>query len=295
MWGAVGLAGLASLAVESPIGQAGQHGVTIPLEASRPLGASRSVDEQSVSSVAIETRGARRSSLAGRLIVAALGFAFPVSLLGARRPHEWGWQFVVVTLLAVLAQPAFEASLYGAPLVRIAPVRQGLFGVLLLIGWTNWWGTRFSLVATGWAFVQWEILSPLLAPPSLQLGLPPVDLLVIASLCVLVATIQLVQMPVPTTGAIARECEVATGDDSAQPIVRAWQAYRDMYGVIWALRIIERTNLVLRRGDFPLAMTWRGLRPIAADGDRLRLCTHSEQEAIRHAIVGLLRRFVSLD
>ena len=48
-----------------------------------------------------------------RFAAAVLSFAPTMALLGAKRPQNGAWQFVVITLWAILALPAFEVLLRG--------------------------------------------------------------------------------------------------------------------------------------------------------------------------------------
>jgi hypothetical protein len=40
-----------------------------------------------------------------------------------------------------------------------------------------------------------------------------------------------------------------------------WRDFRDLFGVVWSLRVIERVNEVARLQHWPCALTWHGLKP----------------------------------
>ena len=72
---------------------------------------------------------------------------------------------------------------------------------------------------------------------------------------------------------------------------RLWFWFRDLWGVVWALRILERFNRTAELKGWPVRLGWFGLEPAgtpAAGRDRPAVADPPEAEA---AFRGLIRRF----
>ena len=75
---------------------------------------------------------------------------------------------------------------------------------------------------------------------------------------------------------------------------RLWFWFRDLWGVVWALRILERFNRTAELKGWPVRLGWFGLEPAgapagaAARSGRPRSRIPPEAEA---AFRGLIRRF----
>jgi hypothetical protein len=164
-----------------------------------------------------------------------------VAVLGAKQPQNRAWQWIVLTLLVVLALPSGEFMLLrrGTPFTLHA-ARAWFVAILATVGWLNYLPTRHVVAATGYFLSQLFQLAAylpwLLWPrPELQawLGL----LFGVASLAVL------------------RICRAPAASASWD---RAWVDFRNTFGAVWGLRVMERCNAALRAGDGPGQLTWHG-------------------------------------
>jgi hypothetical protein len=75
---------------------------------------------------------------------------------------------------------------------------------------------------------------------------------------------------------------------------RLWIDFRNTFGAVWGLRVMERFNVALRANDCALQLTWHGLEPEQSDpaGSSVSLRPEIETAVARH-LRPLLRRFVS--
>lgn len=208
---------------------------------------------------------------AARYAAAVSTFTPIMALLGAKRPQDRGWQWIVASLWAILCQPAAEWSLFGG-MVEIHPARFWFQMILVAVGATNGVGTRNWLASALYCGGQVLLLLPFHSA----------DPAIAASSAAFwgLAGIFLSLVSVTATGAAQREREPA--------LDRVWLDFRDEFGVVWALRIMERVNASARMYDWPVQLTWQGLR------DRESAQT-DVPPLVEESIRTLLRRFVSAE
>ena len=216
-------------------------------------------------------------SVAARFAAAVVVFCPTVAILGAKRPQNRPWQFLVVSLWAVLSLPAWESLLLrpGQPLA-MQDARWWCFPVLIIVGTANFLPTRnwAAAVAVGTAqallvagYVPW-------------LATTQADTRLVLSALLLAAIGALLAM---LTTARRR------ASDSAPD--RLWLDFRDAYGALWALRIAQRLNATAAEMSWKTRLQWQGFRPAetAAEDES---AAQSQSAAARN-FESLLRRFVS--
>jgi hypothetical protein len=206
-------------------------------------------------------------------LVAATGTLSPImALLGAKRPQDVAWQFVVAALWAILSLPAARWLLFGGT-EEIHPAQLGFLAILILAGAVNGMATRFwpstllffagqlTLVAPFFHATQ-DWVSGAVAPP---LGMA----LVVAALALAAAGIP-----------AARSARLQ--------LDRVWLDFRDAFGTVWALRVMERMNVSARMYGWPVSLEWNGFA-----GQESSQSDANMPPAIEDALRTLLRRFVS--
>ena len=104
-----------------------------------------------------------------RFAAAMATFCPLMALLGAKRPQDRAWQFIVFSLWIVLSLPSFEWLLFGG-VAEIHPARFWFLVVLTLIGATNGLTTRYWPSGLLFAGGQLALLVPFLT--SGQVPLP---------------------------------------------------------------------------------------------------------------------------
>ncbi len=234
--------------------------------------------------VAAPLRDARGSVLpADRQTIAAialLSMACPmVALLGARRPQNKIWPLVVASLLAILILPELPNLLGQGDRQLAHSIWKWFFAGLLLVGWSNFLPTRLMLAATLWVLPGlWWVFDGsthwlLIFAPGLA--------------CI--------------TGVLSVKrwrSANSTGNWN-----RVWRDFRNLYGVVWALRVMERANTLANSVGAEVALDWWGFHasqplqtaragPAASAG--MQQAPSSDQMAlIDPGLRNLLRRFVS--
>jgi hypothetical protein len=180
-----------------------------------------------------------------RYLAGATTLAPFVALLGAKRPQDRAWQWIVLALLLLMALPSVKAILFdaGAPPAPHTAWRL-LVAIALASQLANYLPTRFwsSALLTGLAQLGWLVgyLPSVARPPGGQLPL--------AGMALATAAIWLARRPPPHVRLFRR------------PIDRVWLDFRDAYGALWALRVAERFNASAAMHGWPMRLGWEGLR-----------------------------------
>ena len=207
-----------------------------------------------------------------RYLAALLTLGPAMSVLGAKRPQHRGWQFIVFSLLVVLALPAAQAAMFrpGAALV-LPPAWAVFLGVLLIVGVVNHLPSRFGVPSFLSGLGQFALFTPYqpwwdVPRPELW---PAIGLVLIVTAAVL---------------AVSMPCKPAT---SRLPLDRLWLDFRDLVGMAWGLRVAERFNGTARTQGWNVTLHWHGLADVS--GGQPSLSPEVEQAAQRSlaSLVGL--------
>jgi hypothetical protein len=194
-----------------------------------------------------------------------------VSTLGARRPGVAVWNLLIAGgFFVILSLPLLEQPL-RAPTWRVDEPRGLFLALVLFVGLANYLPTRHGLAALLLAGALGRLLYLLhfgAAGPALGR-----DLLVIYL-------------------AVAAASWLAfLRGHGAGPFTTAnklWLAFRDRYGAVWALRVLEQTNQALRHANLPDRLTWFGLTRRATPG------ADEAENAVREKLRLVLQRFMPM-
>jgi hypothetical protein len=231
------------------------------------------------SAVALATQGEPPAWAAhARYLAAVAAFCPLAAVLGARRPLERAWQFIVLSLLVVLGLPAVQALvLRPAMPLELHPAWRVFLALLLVVGLANYAATRYAptclLVAAGAALMLVDHL-PLPAALHGLASRVPAAWRTAAALALAGLGLGLLRAGWPPSR------------PARQPLDRAWQDFRDAYGALWALRMAERFNAAARANHWPLRLGWSGLYA-AAGGP-----PPAPTPAMRNNLCGMLSKFV---
>jgi hypothetical protein len=232
----------------------------------------------SETAIAVFDAGQTAGAAQLRLAASTTTFLPLVALLGAKRPQDRGWQFIVLAFWLMLALPAGQAWLLKPD---HPPVMHGIWScfVLLLavIGVTNYLPTRFwpaaLLAGAGQIVLHWDYL-PLrdgMKPDGLSLW----GLGLLASALVAAAVIGRRRRP--------------QGD----PLDRLWIDFRNQYGVVWGLRVAERIDASATARGWDVSLGWQGFStPFGGSIEAIPSAVRAELEASARTV---LRRFVSAE
>lgn len=213
--------------------------------------------------------------------LAAIGTLAPsMALLGAKRPQNRAWQWIVLSLLLVLALPCVKVLLYGggAPSPHLA--WQWFLTVLIGAGCANHLPTRYGfnslLLCAGQVLLLADYLPA--APASFISDRPFWGLL-----SIMAATILL-----PAAGRLRSR---------VRPVDRLWIDFRDAFGVVWSLRVAERFNESAIRQGWPARLGWNGLRTMKSSATDIASDDGEpgNAEAVHQALKALLLRFVTAE
>lgn len=193
-----------------------------------------------------------------RYMAAVFLFCPMMSVLGSKRPHDQAWQWIVLSLWGILVLPAMEwfAVRRGATM-EIHGVRGWFLVLLILMTGLHAIGTRGSLIGLLVAVAQFLMLQEHLPNVVSKLAVAGIgrqptsltQLLAIGLLeTALVVAFRLFKRP-----------------PSGQGLNRVWCDFRDQFGTLWALRIMERVNAAASAGGWRTRLEWNGFSTAAAE------------------------------
>jgi hypothetical protein len=198
-------------------------------------------------------------------------------LLGSKRPQHKAWNFVVLSLWAIVALPAAETFLLhpGRP-VEMGGARGWFLWVLILLGPINFGLTRYWLASFSLAAGQIIALGPYLAVVHRRVVPQPEFLGLMLAMTALVAAW------LTSLGSIG----------AANAFDRLWLDFRDTFGLFWGLRVQERLNAAAKQNGWEVELTWSGFHNRSADTSAT-IIDPVIGSNLHAAFKGLLRRFVS--
>ena len=207
-----------------------------------------------------------------RYFAATSSFCPLMAVLGAKRPQDKGWQWIVVSLWIVLILPVGQTFIWRGGTLEVGPFRQWFMVILMLVGLANYALTRFGFAALVLTAGQACLLLPQLPlvgrewSSSWELGL----LLIVASV-----------------GIVFWQTRLAPHRENWN---RVWIDFRNAYGLVWGLRVMERINATAKLCNWESELGWFGF-------DKLDASTRAEADAdaeeLERTVQTVLRRFVS--
>ncbi|MGH7136420.1 MAG: hypothetical protein ACREHD_11820 [Pirellulales bacterium] len=211
--------------------------------------------------------------LAGITVVAPF-----IALLGAKRPQHTAWQWVVLSLVALLALQDLRSWLIEASAPSPHPVWRWLLAVIIVMQLCNYLPTRYAAPACLAFAGQFCVLAaylPLMSECPEWLFSAGVSIL---SLAVLLTGIVSLRRRKPA--------------DTWQA---TWLDFHDLFGVLWALRVCQRVNAIALEQRSALRLSWHGLSPPhGGTTDRSPVAPDmTDREPLHRALRSVLSRFLS--
>lgn len=207
--------------------------------------------------------------------VAAMTFCPLMSVLGAKRPQEVGWNWVVFTLWIIVVWPAAQAVMLpqGTRLELFLAWKLFVLG-LIGLGLLNYLPTKNAIPAILTAYGQYMLLDPYL----FEWQLVPISDWVpeMSVLCFFSAAV---------IAGIRKPYGTLPEDDLASSS-QEWLRFRDAYGAFWALRFLGRLIQTAELQGWSFQPTWSGF--IAGEKAPIQ----KQLEELEQAMDGFLRRFV---
>ena len=180
-----------------------------------------------------------------RLAAAVTTFCPVMAQLGAKRPQDRAWQLIVFSLWVVLAMPVAEAFVHQrSEQLNVRDARILFLWVLVAMGLLNNLPTRFGFSALLFAMGQLCLFSNHLPFVPMRLG----TVGVMCGLGLLVSALGIVVAGWPRPHV------------AASPEDRVWLDFRDMFGMMWALRVADRLNTASESFGWNVVLRWYGFR-----------------------------------
>jgi hypothetical protein len=200
-----------------------------------------------------------------------------IAVMGAKRPQHGPWNFVVLSLFAIVALPAAEAFFLkpGHRLI-VGDARSWFLWILILLLPINYIPTRYWLAALLAATGQVTALTPYLA----LIHRPVVPHAELAGLTLFVSSL------------VAAWMASRRATQAVNPYDHLWLDFRDSFGLFWGLRVQERVNAAAQQSGWGLELSWRGF-VWRTNGTHSAKIEATNEPAVRSNLKGLLRRFVS--
>jgi len=180
-------------------------------------------------------------------VAAATALCPAIAVLGARRPgvRVWNW-FVLWPLVAVLCWPVAVGWLQsgGLSIPRIPlPLLLG-WALVLAMGAGNYAATRHALSAALYGLAICCVAAPL-SESAPRLEIDPRTLRSAGTLALALAVLWSERQSLRPTVALL-------------PLERVWFDFRDLFGLVWAARLMQRVNDRAAVEDWPLRLTESG-------------------------------------
>jgi hypothetical protein len=198
-----------------------------------------------------------------------------ISVFNARSPGAGAWAVLNALLVVVFLIPWLETlglgrDHSGLARLRLAAPWSIFYALLVAAGVTNYLPTRFGPAAF-WLAIGFTSEGAGLVSSVDQTAwramLWPVGPWTIAG------------------AAAAAESRARTRPSAANDLDRTWLWFRDAWGVVWAIRVMERFNRSAEANGWPLRLTWTGAVPAGPTGEP------PASEEVTATLKGLLRRF----
>lgn len=205
-----------------------------------------------------------------------------MAVLGAKRPQNREWSFIVFSWWIVLSLPAISALLFPTGKFQI-----GWLWWLLLTGASvmtvlNYGPTKFWLSSLLIAAAQFLVVPGIVdfgGRPGVSAGVNSQTSLILIGLAFLAACVT------------ARSCPRT----EKAPLDRVWLDFRDAFGAIWALRVADRINALAMAASWDIALGWRGFRStVSPDVSDLKI-RPEVAPVLEQSVRNLLRRFVTTE
>lgn len=195
-----------------------------------------------------------------------------IALLGAKRPQNRAWQWIVLTLWGIVALPAVESLvIHPNDPLELHSVWQVFVGLLVLVGCINYLPTCYAIPSLMVAASQCVLFGTLLFGP--DSWLVSLRLKVFSILPVLAAdgNIPGLRMwfiiagilPLAAGVCVAYLLGVRRHRLAFVPLANwnlVWRDFRNGFGLVWGARVIERFNTMADDTDISIRLTWPGFQ-----------------------------------
>ena len=217
-----------------------------------------------------------------RYVAATTTLCPAVAILGAKRPQDSGWKFIVASLWLVLILPAIQTALFGSTELELHWAWRYFLLVLLIACWSNYVLTKFWFAAS--MFLASQVVLFGSSVPGVPFAVNDQSVAIAITVGASAGIVVLWQSRKPAPNGIER----------------VWRDFRDSFGTVWGLRIMELFNTAGSSQKWSQSLSWSGLvrsgqatsmREDAESADEDATLAN-EAEQMEQTLRVLLRRFV---
>lgn len=184
-----------------------------------------------------------------------------MAVLGAKRPQNRGWQWIVLSLLVVLTIPGIQ-SLLNDPTARLVlpGIWQGFLWLLIAMGLLNYMPTRHWLAALPFAIGQVCLLSEYLFP-SRQSD----ESIISWGYYLLASAAGIVWLQSLSKRSV--QLEEGQHVERLVPQLQRWLRFRDGWGAFWTARLMARVNQTAELQQWPIRLWPSGFKAVDENAD----------------------------
>lgn len=215
--------------------------------------------------------------IAWRLLAATTTLCPGIALLGAKRPQNRPWQWIVASLWLVLSLPAIQFLVLGkGGTLELHPARTWFMFGLIAFTIAN------SIICRDWLAILlagcgqaalFSVLVPMGDSISTAHGWD-VGISLISGAAIFLFIRRRFRSP-----------------STLPPLDRVWHDFRDAFGMVWSVRLMEQLNSAARTNGWDVTLQWSGFR--AADGISPLNLAPQQFHVLQQSVRNLLRRFVT--
>lgn len=219
-------------------------------------------------------------------LAACTTFCPLMAVLGAKRPQDRAWQWIVASLWLILAAPALQSLVAssGRYLLLSGPWRWFVI-LLLAVSLAVYWPTRFRIAAIFATAGQVALLSPALivAAHEHAAAMFTTGCCWLAVATVIAVRLSRIDQSQRAQQAAPRELTYA---------VARWLWFCDAWGALWGLRVMLRVNQTAELQNWPVRLSLGSVEVVETAATDSPAATAPQIEA---ALDAVLRRFERVD
>ncbi len=211
-----------------------------------------------------------------------------VALLGAKKPQNRAWQWIVGSLWIVLSLPAFQAIAYAHANLSLGAIWTSLLWILIFLPFGNYLTTRYfvpallTAIAQVFLFIDCGALSLWNAADYLN-QYAVVSPAVTAMSLLLIATL-VAEYITPKHSELSGK-----GGKTA----RLWFEFSQLYGILWSKRVADRAERLLNQLEIPLRISSSYFYIQKKKDSQQQIPADQYPSEVEVTLKNLLRRFVS--
>ena len=208
-----------------------------------------------------------------------------VALLGAKKPQNRAWQWIVGALWLIFSLPALTAVTYGHTQLELGSIWIGLIVILILLQIMNYLATRYFFSAVLIASAQ---ITLLLDCKAITLDANSIWIMRYAWFSsTTIAVLLLLLANVAALLLTPRKLKTSQRGDRGNDL---WQEFSQRYGLLWSRRVADRAEKMFDQAGSSLRIGRKGF--YTSENQQTNSAEQLPEQAIA-TLKNLLLRFVS--